>query len=106
MTVLIDTRNPPELTFFPETTIDEIVQNVYCILQTYKNQVPCYRQFGVDSEWLHRPMNVAKQLWAVGIADALRNFEPRVNVESFNFGMDETDPTGAYVEMEVSFDEE
>ena len=106
MTIMIDTKTKPDLTFFPETTLDEITQNLYCIIQSFKEQIPCYRQFGIDSEWLHRPMNAAKQIWAVSLADAIRTFEPRVNIESFNFEIDKATPTEAYVEIEVSFNEE
>ena len=35
--------------FAPKTEIDEIVQNVLCILRTTKFTVPLDREFGIDA---------------------------------------------------------
>ncbi len=106
MTKIIDTRLQPELTFFPETEEDEIVQHIYVILQSVKNSIPCYRDFGLDNEFLHRPLLVARQFYAVTVADALRKYEPRVEIISFDFGVDESDPSSVYARLEVVFNGE
>lgn len=102
---IVDMRDPPALTFFPANRVEEIVQNIYCVLGTQRGSVPCYREFGVSSDWLHRPINVAQSAYAVALTQAIRTYEPRAKVERVRFEADGQHPDHLYPVLEVTINE-
>ncbi|MGN1369757.1 MAG: GPW/gp25 family protein [Aristaeellaceae bacterium] len=98
----IDTANPPTLTLFPKTAEEEIIQSVYCILATIKGSVPCYREYGLSSNWIHRPVNAVESAYAVAVSQALSEYEPRVRVESIIFVRDHLHPDHLHPILEVN----
>lgn len=65
--------------------VAEIVQNVKIILSTIKGSVPLDRDFGVDAEFLDKPMPVAMGLLTADIATQVEKYEPRVKVTKVEF---------------------
>lgn len=63
----------------------EILRNVQTILTTPLGTCPLYRDFGIDTAILDNPTNVAQNLMAVEIMDAVERWEPRVRVKSVTF---------------------
>lgn len=63
----------------------EITRNVRTILTTPVGTCPLYRDFGVDVTMLDKPMDVAKNLYAVAVIEAVERFEPRVRVQEVIF---------------------
>lgn len=63
----------------------EIARNVRTILTTPVGTCPLYRDFGIDATMLDKPMDVAKNLYAVAVMDAVERFEPRVRVQEVTF---------------------
>ena len=102
MTVTINPKEEIKLTFFPSTLVQEVIQNVYCILQTPYCSVPCYREFGVKNEYLHRPINVAKSAFVSAIVEAIGEFEPRAQVNRVTFDVDVNDPGHLIPNVEVT----
>lgn len=98
----IDTANPPALTFFPQTAEEEIIQSIYCILATIKGSVPCYREYGLGNNWLHRPVNAVESAYAVAVSQALTEYEPRVRVEGLTFVCDPSHPDHLHPILEVN----
>ena len=74
---VIDMSNPPDLTFTPSTVEEEVIQSIYLILNTFKHTVPCYRDYGLSPDWLHRPLPAAQQAYSVALQKALMDYEPR-----------------------------
>ena len=102
----LDTRKKPDLTFFPENTEAEIIQNLYCIITTPKGSVPLYRGYGVDYSYMHAPITVARNLFAAAIVDAVSMYEPRAIIKSIDFDVTEADVGKLYPILEVTFVEQ
>lgn len=99
---VIDFRTPPTLSFSPASKEEEIVQSIYCVLFTPKGSVPCYREFGLSPDWLHRPINAAQSAYAVSLVQALRVYEPRVRVDQVRFEVDILHPDHLCPVLEVT----
>ncbi len=98
----VDMRNPPELSFFPASREDEIIQSIYCVLFTQRGSVPCYREYGLAPDWIHRPVNAAASAYAVALVQALRTYEPRVKVDQVRFETEILHPDHLYPVLEVT----
>lgn len=77
-----------EINFAPATEVEEILQNVRCILSTTKFSVPLDRDFGLDATYLDKPLEVAKAKMASDIVLAISEYEPRVTVSDILFEAD------------------
>lgn len=103
MRAVIDTRRGISLTFTPQTLEQEIIQNVYCILATVKGSVPCYRDFGMDNDFLHKPSQTAMASYAAAAADAIAKYEPRASISNISFDVDSNNPGHLQPVLEVVF---
>ena len=79
------------VSIIPESEIEEIAQNVRMILHTFKGQVPLDRNFGIDSEIIDMPVNVARTKMTTRIVKAVNDSEPRVKVKEVKFSGDAVD---------------
>lgn len=79
------TADDTPVSFAPETTVDEILQNIRTILTTYKGTVPLDRGFGISAEYLDKPIPVAEATMASEIMTAVRRYEPRARVAGVTF---------------------
>lgn len=88
----------------PETTMEEILQNIAIILATPKFSVPLDRGFGLQQEFLDKPHSVAKTLIVTDVLDAIEKYEPRAKVVEVTF---ETNTTTMCLvpKVEVEFNE-
>lgn len=66
----------------------EIARNVWTILTTPLGTCPLYRDFGIDTTMLDKPIDVAKNLYAVAVMEAVERWEPRVRVQEVTFNPD------------------
>lgn len=73
------TQNTKPLNLYA-TGVEEILQNVYMILNTPKGSVPLNRSFGLDLSPLDMPIEIAKNLMTSNILEALQDFEPRATL--------------------------
>ena len=69
----------------PENELEEIRQNIATILSTPKYSVPMYRDFGVEGGIVDKPTVIAKSKLISEIISSIRQYEPRVEVESVSF---------------------
>ena len=106
MTFAIDFSQDVALTLAPEDSREETIQGIYILLNTVLGEVPCYREFGVDSEYVHRPTNVAQTMYAASITAALQEFMPDVLIEDITFTVDPDNPSTLYPKLEVTIDDE
>ena len=101
MTYTLDSDYAPDLTLQPDSSQEETLQNIYCLLNTCIAEVPCYRNFGMDMSYISAPMNIAKTMLVSAIADALNEFFPKLRLENveFNFDSDYPDKIGCRIEV-------
>ena len=77
--------------FAPETTAEEILQNIRTILVTRVGTVPLDRDFGLSWEHLDKPYPVARSLMTAAVVEAIEKYESRVTVDSVEFDGDSAD---------------
>ena len=106
MTYTLDFTYANPLTLDPKTPQDEMLQNLYCLLNTTIAEVPCYRNFGLDKQYLAAPMNLAKTMLISAIAEALNNFFPELRIDTVDFDFDSDSPDAMGCRIEVSDNEE
>lgn len=105
MTYTIDFSSDMALTLLPASDSADLIQQIYVLVNTVQGTIPCYRDFGVDSSYLHRPINVAKTMYASAIVSAIKQYVPGVSVESVNFANDTEAPSTLIPVLEVSINE-
>jgi|GEM_PF-2809498 len=93
------------LTFEPASRAEEKIQQIYIVLSTTRGEVPCYRDFGVDREYLHKPVLVAKTMYAAAIFEAITRYVDGVTVTGVTFENDADTPDMLRPILEVTFDE-
>lgn len=78
-------NNNKNLKIAPETTTEEILQNLYVLLNTVKGTVPMYRDFGIDFDIVDKNINIAKAHIINTIYDAIKKYEPRAEIIDITF---------------------
>lgn len=75
-----------QVNFAPETEFDEIVQNIRTLLSTYIFSVPLDRRLGISADIIDLPLDgVNTASLESTILDAVRMYEPRVEVRQISF---------------------
>lgn len=69
----------------PETTLEEVLQNVAVILSTPKFSVPLDRGLGMEQRFLDKPIQVAQSILISEVLDAVEQYEPRAEVLNVSF---------------------
>lgn len=82
-------------------TVREIVRNVAVVLGTQKGSVPLYRDFGIDWDFLDKPLPVAQTMMHARIREALETFEPRIQVVGITFAIDADAPATLIPTVEI-----
>ena len=82
--------------------IKSVRQNVLLILSTFRGSVPLYRDFGISSEALDKPVNVARTLLVSDIRESVEKYEPRVTVRDITFEADMSGRLIPTVEVEIN----
>lgn len=100
-TVSIDLSKGIPLTFAPETREDQVIQELYILLNTAKGEVPYYREYGIDSSYLHKPINIAKTMYAAAINEGVNKFIPGASLKRVRFN-DASDPASLVPILEVT----
>lgn len=80
-----------------------IIQNIGIILGTHKGSVPLFRDFGISSEALHRPINIARLQLVYQIKEAIEQYEPNVSVLNVDFETSGNDANSLIPIVEVEF---
>src|SRR5215475_13652926 len=73
---------------FGATGVAEVFQNVKYILLTTVYSVPLDREFGIDANWVDKPMNVAEYMIAQETALKIHLYEPRARFRDISFTAD------------------
>lgn len=102
MTFTIDCSQGVDLTLAPENEVEEVIQDIFVLLNTPKGTVPFYREFGIDGEYLHKPIHLAKTMYAAAVTDAIEQFIPGVQLQSVSFAGNADSPSTLRPILEVT----
>lgn len=72
--------------------VKEILRNVAVILATPKGSVPLYREFGLDTRFLDKPINTAKNAAVIPVREAIEQWEPRAVYKDMSLFPDPENP--------------
>ncbi|MCM1062019.1 MAG: hypothetical protein NC452_17265 [Eubacterium sp.] len=101
MKITADSRNPV-FSFAPQSTEQEVMQNLSLLICAVKYSLPLAREMGLGSEYLHRPQNAAQALIVRDIHENAEAYEPRANILNVEFAADSaTGETYVKIEAEV-----
>lgn len=85
------TNNLAEVNFYPNTEVEEILQNVKMIITTPKGSVPLDRDFGISAGLIDLPIAAAQAKMTAEITAAVKKFEPRALVTEVLYSGKEID---------------
>lgn len=83
-----------------------VLQNIAVILSTPKGTVPLYRSFGLSTEFLDKPIPVAKTMMIAEAREAIEEWEPRATVVAVSFAEDASQPGVLIPTVEVEINSE
>lgn len=76
----------------PATETEEVLQNVRMIVGVWRSEVPLDRDFGIDTDLVDAPMNVARTQLTASLMELIEEYEPRASLKEVAF---ETGADGA-----------
>ena len=83
MTVQLNLDETIEL--MPMTETEEVLQNVRMIVGVWRSEVPLDREFGIDTDLLDAPMNVARTQLTASLMELIEEYEPRASLKEVMF---------------------
>jgi len=102
MTYIITPTEMPTLELFPDDEETEILQNIYCIIQSMEGTCPNLRGFGIDPDVLGKPLSVAKAAYTVSLMAQFELFETRATLQNVSFADDPENPDKLIPVLEVT----
>ena len=97
-----------EINLFPDTRIEEIVQNIQVLLTTVVGSVPLDRSLGIAAEFIDAPQPQAMMKMSIFALETIQQYEPRVEVTEIDFVPNPGDATDGKLYPKVTvrvFDE-
>lgn len=87
-----------------QNTVNSVLQNIAVILSTRKGTIPLYRDFGLNMDFLDKPIPVAKVMMISEVREAIEKWEPRATVigVSFSENIDAAGRLTPIVEVEIN----
>lgn len=84
--------------------VSQVLQNVGTILNTWKGSVPLHRDFGIDPDLLHRPVNMVEDLIIADVIEAIEKYEPRAEVVNVDVSVNKNTPDKVRIAVEIEID--
>lgn len=82
--------------------VKAVLQNIQLILTTPKGSVPMYREFGLEQDFIDKPIPVAQTLMTSRIREALEMFEPRAKFVGITFSEETPGKLIPILEVEIT----
>ena len=92
--------------FNEQELVNSVLQNIAIILSTRKGSIPLYRDFGLNMDFLDKPMPVAKVMMIAEVREAIERWEPRATVTDVSFTEDAAVPGRLIPTVEVEINSE
>ena len=102
MAFVVSGKDTPQIDFAPATVADEVMQNVRTIITTIKYSIPLDREFGIDGAVVDLPIQQTMAKMSSEIFRAIKQYEPRAEIESITFEGEETGRLIPKVEVKIS----
>lgn len=96
----------PELTGRESEEVRQVLEDVAVVLGVHRGSCPNYRTFGIATEILDRPVNVARTLLLSRVTEAVEEFVPKAKVNSVQVEIDPQEPGRLIPTVEVEIIEE
>lgn len=90
MAYIVKAYDLTNINLAPETTVEEVLQNVAVIISTPKFSVPLDRGMGLAQRFVDKPIQVAQSILISEVLDAVERDEPRAEVLNVTFDLGET----------------
>lgn len=104
MTYIVTNTDLTETVLNEMEATRQILQNVNTILNTWKGTVPLHRDFGLDADLLHRPINMVEDMVIADVIEAIEKYEPRAIVTNVRLSADAKHPDGVLITVELELD--
>ena len=102
MKYTIDCSKGVAISLEPPDRVQEVIQSIFILLNTMKGEIPCYRDFGVDGGYLHKPMKIAQTMYVSTITEQVERYVPGVQIDKIRFHNDPQAPTTLIPILEVT----
>lgn len=90
MAFIVKAYQPGKINLAPESTEEEVLQNVAMIISTVQFSVPLDRGFGLAGRFIDKPIQAAQAILVSEVLDAVEKYEPRADIVSVTFEQGET----------------
>ena len=101
MKYTVSSADKISMQFQQEDKVLYVLQNIALLLNTKKGTVPMYREFGLDMNFIDKPIDVAETIAFSEITDAVEEFEPRATVVDVTFEKTTDGKIAIAVEVEI-----
>lgn len=97
-----------DIQFAPDSTVNEILQNIRTILNTRVGTVPLDRDFGISWDAVDEPIPIAQARLRMAVIQAINRYEPRAKVESVQLreSMEDTMDGSPVTAVTISIEDE
>lgn len=99
----LDFENDADFELMPETEEKEILQNIRFIVLTRKGSVPMARDFGVDWDFLDKPINEARLIAIPEIISEVQTREPRAEISQVVYDGVDAENGKIFLKLLVNF---
>ena len=101
MIVTVTETDVYPLTLNEEDAAKSVRQNIALILTSFRGTIPLYRDFGLSSESIDKPINVARTMLISDIKESVETYEPRATVTDITFKASPDNPSTIIPVVEV-----
>ncbi|MEK5378060.1 GPW/gp25 family protein [Paenibacillus sp. FSL P2-0173] len=95
-----------QIDFAPANKEDELRQNLFTLLTSWRGSAVLNRQFGFDPSALDEPTEVAKALITSQIYELVGEYEPRILIQEIKFVNPQDDSDNGRLIPVIYFDEQ
>ena len=85
MSYMVSAAEERGIRFRPENMVEEVLQNVWFILNTMEYDCPLERGLGLNPGFIDRPIETAQALSVADVFDKIETYEPRAEVLEVTF---------------------
>ncbi len=72
----------------PESEAEDICRCLTTLYSVRTGSQPLDREFGIDNAFLDKPLNIARNMFALEVIEKTRRYEKRVTVEKVDYEFD------------------
>ena len=105
MAYIVKAYAPGKINLAPESTVEEVLQNVAMIISTPRFSVPLDRGLGLAQRFLDKPIQVGQTILVSEVLEAVERDEPRAKIENVTFELGDT-PGALIPVVEVSINDD